>query len=314
MGAVVGGGGEPAGSADEQSAISPYKLGANMLTPPPPGPTITPPPGVIQVVQAAPPLLPPSADQPIWSPPSPAHEHDAVAVDTAPTELTPGYGTASLRTVTDSRLEDSRSVPRRTPAMPEPSIASRHESDLVAPPSATMRVVQSRDQGHAPIAGTPSVPQWLADLDSAPSGHVGTPSHGARDATAEGRALAIPAGQSVPHQPTGAEESTWELVTHDGTAVTIEGADVTVGRIGTRTRGGSQVGIVDPTKSMSKLHARLTRVGDKWLVSDLGSTNGTRVRDGFGEEREVPPGAVVEVTGLLLLGEVEVMIRRSESR
>jgi pSer/pThr/pTyr-binding forkhead associated (FHA) protein len=34
-----------------------------------------------------------------------------------------------------------------------------------------------------------------------------------------------------------------------------------------------------PDVAVSSEHARLTRVGDAWLVADLGSTNGTRVND-----------------------------------
>lgn len=101
----------------------------------------------------------------------------------------------------------------------------------------------------------------------------------------------------------------WELVTKEGEVYTLAGADVTVGRAAARPSGPGHVGIADVTKTMSKAHARFTMVNGAWFVEDLSSTNGTSLVDAAGREVEVLPGTAVQVTGSLLLGDVEVTLR-----
>jgi len=81
----------------------------------------------------------------------------------------------------------------------------------------------------------------------------------------------------------------------------------TIGREGLRPIPGV-LPIIDDTRTMSKLHARLRREGDRWFVTDLGSTNGTFIRDRAGSELEVKAQSEAEVVGALLLGDLEAMI------
>jgi hypothetical protein len=73
----------------------------------------------------------------------------------------------------------------------------------------------------------------------------------------------------------------------------------TVGRGAT-----AQVRVADPTVSAS--HARLARLGRRWLVDDLGSTNGTSVNEEpVQDPMEIGPGDV------LALGSVKLRVVRA---
>ncbi|WP_084079443.1 FHA domain-containing protein [Demequina sp. NBRC 110057] len=86
---------------------------------------------------------------------------------------------------------------------------------------------------------------------------------------------------------------------------------VVIGRA-TAVGAPDRVGITDATRTMSKVHARLEPRGDRWFVADMGSTNGTFVRSADGAEIEATATAPVEVTGTLLLGDLEVRIVRGD--
>lgn len=81
----------------------------------------------------------------------------------------------------------------------------------------------------------------------------------------------------------------------------------TIGREGLRPIPGV-LPIIDDTRTMSKLHARLRREADRWYVTDLGSTNGTFIRDETGSEIEVKAHTEAKVVGALLLGDLEATI------
>ena len=81
----------------------------------------------------------------------------------------------------------------------------------------------------------------------------------------------------------------------------------TIGREGIRPIPGV-LSIIDDTRTMSKLHARLRRGSDTWYVTDLGSTNGTFVRDADGNELEVEAQTEKKIEGTLLLGDLEAVI------
>ncbi len=69
----------------------------------------------------------------------------------------------------------------------------------------------------------------------------------------------------------------------------------------------------DPARSVSKTHALVEVVDGRVTVTDLHSTNGTRVLTPDGEARELDPGAASEVAGgsTLLLGEFAVRVDRA---
>ena len=73
------------------------------------------------------------------------------------------------------------------------------------------------------------------------------------------------------------------------------------------------VPLSDPARSVSKTHALVEVVDGRVTVTDLHSTNGTRVLTPDGEVRELDPGAASEVAGgsTLLLGEFAVRVDRA---
>jgi len=100
----------------------------------------------------------------------------------------------------------------------------------------------------------------------------------------------------------------WVLEVDGGDKYPLAEADVSIGRVAAGPFSGGHVGITDATRTMSKRHARLRLVDGAWMVSDLGSTNGTFVRGEDGREVEVAPGAEAVVDGVLLLGDLEARI------
>jgi hypothetical protein len=69
----------------------------------------------------------------------------------------------------------------------------------------------------------------------------------------------------------------------------------------------------DPARSVSKTHALVEVIDGRVAVTDLHSTNGTRVLTPAGEARELDPGVASEVAGgsTLLLGEFAVRVDRA---
>ncbi|WP_448810347.1 FHA domain-containing protein [Agromyces bauzanensis] len=68
----------------------------------------------------------------------------------------------------------------------------------------------------------------------------------------------------------------------------------------------------DPARSVSKTHARIEVVDGRATITDLSSTNGTRVLTPDGEARELDPGRPVEAPSgsTVLLGELAVRLDR----
>ncbi|MFV0286105.1 MAG: FHA domain-containing protein, partial [Demequina sp.] len=86
---------------------------------------------------------------------------------------------------------------------------------------------------------------------------------------------------------------------------------VIIGRA-TASAAADRIGIADATRTMSKVHARLEPRNDSWYVTDMGSTNGTFVRGADGVETEAGAAQGIEVTGTLILGDLEVRLVRGE--
>ncbi|WEK13547.1 MAG: DUF5684 domain-containing protein [Candidatus Microbacterium phytovorans] len=101
---------------------------------------------------------------------------------------------------------------------------------------------------------------------------------------------------------------TWQLVPGSGPAVPLTGEVVVLGRRPAADAAFPQaqlVAVQDDARTVSKTHARLELRGEKWLVTDLGSTNGVLVRTLMGEEIEVEPGTELEPGERFFLGDEE---------
>ena len=73
--------------------------------------------------------------------------------------------------------------------------------------------------------------------------------------------------------------------------------------------GAQLVAVTDPTRTVSKTHARLERRGDAWHITDLGSTNGVLLPSLLGTDIEVEPGTDAEVSERFLLGDAALRLQ-----
>ncbi|KAB1659645.1 FHA domain-containing protein [Pseudoclavibacter chungangensis] len=121
-----------------------------------------------------------------------------------------------------------------------------------------------------------------------------------------------------PDAPAGRPEPlpTWSIVLADGVSLPIYGP-VVIGRNPQATQfpNATVAAVPDPTRTMSKTHARFYVEHDTLMVDDLGSTNGTALFPGGNTSGAltVEPGRPVEARSgdVVQLGEYEVSIRRN---
>jgi pSer/pThr/pTyr-binding forkhead associated (FHA) protein len=85
----------------------------------------------------------------------------------------------------------------------------------------------------------------------------------------------------------------------EGETITLWQDEITIGRA--TTNHNWEIGLLDP--SVSRPHAKLLRVEDRWMVQDLGSSNGTMVNNTPVTEkgRVLSDGDVVSFGGTIVL-------------
>jgi len=104
----------------------------------------------------------------------------------------------------------------------------------------------------------------------------------------------------------------WSLVLDSGAYLPLDSASVVLGRApGASADTGPALAVPDPTKTLSKVHARLDRDGEVWTITDLGSTNGVLLGEGD-DERTLGANESAVVEGRFVLGELGLRIERSE--
>ncbi len=102
----------------------------------------------------------------------------------------------------------------------------------------------------------------------------------------------------------------WGIELPDGEVLELDGDDVVVGRKPEPVGGARPLQIADPTRTMSKTHARMRRNGEDWTIEDLQSTNGVALVDESGEKVPLEAGREYEVIEQLVIGTLEVRLRR----
>ncbi|MFI8632571.1 DUF5684 domain-containing protein [Microbacterium sp. NPDC077663] len=108
----------------------------------------------------------------------------------------------------------------------------------------------------------------------------------------------------------------WELVLPDGTTTALSSDVVILGRnpLADPARPSAQlIAIADPTRTVSKTHARLERRGEAWRIIDLRSTNGILLPNALGADVEVDAGGEAEVADRFLLGDAALRLQRTEA-
>ncbi|WNM24611.1 FHA domain-containing protein [Demequina capsici] len=257
------------------------------------------------------PLAPPTVVSGEPQPPQPLQETPVTdpSEPDLPTPWTagpqPGADDAAQAPAPGSATPPSSETPRVAPTQP------------VSPYSAPPEVTAAEGLATAP---TPSLSERRSQQPDSAIGAPGSEEsgaawHGAFDDAAIAALLGGGFGEEDDLDETRVSprrREPWELVTRDGIAYRLVDAVTIVGRIGgfPSADGAGRVDIADPTRTMSKTHARLVWIDGIWMVEDLGSTNGTLLIDGAGRETVVPPYAPTPITGRVMFGDFEMMLRR----
>ncbi len=109
--------------------------------------------------------------------------------------------------------------------------------------------------------------------------------------------------------------SSWSITPESGAAITLTKDVVILGRnpsATTQSSGAQLVALDDPSKTVSKSHARLSREGDVWTIVDLKSTNGVYLLDASGEETELEAGVATPLTEGFKLGDLVLHISKGK--
>ena len=108
-------------------------------------------------------------------------------------------------------------------------------------------------------------------------------------------------------------QQVWGLTTEHGDYIPLLSDVVVVGRKPVATPDATPLPIPDPTRTLSKTHARLCRdaASDTWAIEDLGSTNGVTMYDEtMTQQMSLTPGVPVVATSFIVLGTMRVRLQR----
>ncbi|MFT4231955.1 MAG: FHA domain-containing protein, partial [Leucobacter sp.] len=206
---------------------------------------------------------------------------------------------AEARSGSRDRSHDAQSAPIVLPEPPGPTIFDRPSDPEPAADSPA-----APEQSPAPEPEQP----FAADSPAAEASAAGSPANQAPVVVAP----AAPAAADDDEDRTVvvARRARWGIELPDGEVLGLEGDDVVVGRRPEVLTGAVVLQIADPTRTMSKSHARLRRHGEDWTIEDLHSTNGVSVIDEHGATVPLEPGREYEVIEDLIIGTLEVKLRR----
>jgi hypothetical protein len=99
------------------------------------------------------------------------------------------------------------------------------------------------------------------------------------------------------------------LQVEGGPAIPLTADRVVLGRKPAGGAPGTQdLAVPDTTRTLSKVHARVERGEEGWIITDLESTNGVVVVASDGTETLLDRGASSPVTGRFILGKVAMSI------
>lgn len=270
-----------------------------------------------------------------WAPPtppapSPATPPSAVEPDVAswPSEID------DVSAVSPSPFPPSAATP--SPARPATASGSAAESGLIsfvpgrgeddaAPSSpvtrfpATAPIDTSAAAPHAGAARDDDAfpePSAFPELSGEVSAVVGSPAAGAPLSARSSVAAQQRAEAAASGAPGDADETVmvrrrriaWQLVPVAASPVPLTAEVVILGRRPAPDPAfphAQLVSVHDDARTVSKTHARLELRGEKWLVTDLGSTNGVLLRTLMGEEMEIEPGTEIDAGERFFLGDEE---------
>lgn len=109
------------------------------------------------------------------------------------------------------------------------------------------------------------------------------------------------------------KKESWSILPDGGVPVKLTKSAVLLGRNPSSTAADTQlVSLTDPSKTVSKTHARLTLTDGAWTIVDLNSTNGVYLLAGDDEETEVEAGVPTPVGDAFRLGDLTIRITKGK--
>jgi hypothetical protein len=106
----------------------------------------------------------------------------------------------------------------------------------------------------------------------------------------------------------------WQLVPASGDPIALSADVVILGRRpapDTAFPKAQLISVHDQARTVSKTHARLELRGERWLITDLGSTNGVLLHTLMGEEIEIEPGTELDAGERFYLGDEEFRLQHA---
>lgn len=196
------------------------------------------------------------------------------------------------------------------PATPTPTAAPAQE--LAPEPAVAAPAEQADPHPAAPPRPATSHPA-TSDPADVPSEAGFEPEEGFTATVITGglapQPIAVDAGEELDRTIMVPRRTRWALELPDGALLELDGEDIVLGRRPAAVDGSSVLLVPDTTRTLSKSHARLRRVGEVWTIEDLNSTNGVFVFDEKGAQVELAPGMPKQASEQLIIGTLEVRLR-----
>ncbi|MCR2813748.1 DUF5684 domain-containing protein [Microbacterium sp. zg.Y1090] len=239
---------------------------------------------------------------------------DPIAARAVPTGLPP---LAEDGSTGPERARSGGAVPATPPRVPTAPVTSLRTSPVDIDPSFPAVTRAPVGTPRTPAGPGPEFPLDTADEVSAVAG---APVAGAP------RSALVAAAQTDPassHEDFAEEtvltrrrRARWTLQPASGPGIDLTADVVILGRQPAGDpayRGAQLVAVPDDTRTVSKTHARLELAGDRWRVTDLGSTNGVLLPTLMGTEVEADPGAELAPGERFLLGDAVFRLVRADA-
>ncbi len=106
----------------------------------------------------------------------------------------------------------------------------------------------------------------------------------------------------------------WQLLPASGDPIALSADVVILGRRPAPDTAFPQAQLIsvhDQARTVSKTHARLELRGERWLITDLGSTNGVLLHTLMGAEIEIEPGTELDAGERFYLGDEEFRLQHA---
>lgn len=282
---------------------------------PPPAPPVAPPAGYV-------PPAAPAAPEGYTPPPPPAQ----------PTGLFPPAAEPfAPRTASDDDLEGVDDPVPPAPAAPsDPAAADAAVIDAVPASAPAPDVPAAPADPWAPpplVTGPrrspmPEDPADFSDTSAEVSAVAGAPQAGApvsawSSVSAQRHEPELPDAEAAFDETIVAprRRTEWMLTPPLGAPIRLTSPVLILGRRPATDPDYPQaqlIDVADETRTVSKTHARLELVGERWTITDLESTNGVVIIGDDGTEIELPAGGSHTVVETFLLGDAELRLTRGQ--